>query len=85
MNPLVWNLYKRVVYVGKHYPHPEGWPWLRRKAKEKFHQNRDLTDEKDIKRAIARGRWYIENELIGVIKLKKYRTMKHRYVDPESQ
>ena len=29
--------------------------------------------------AVSRGRWYVNNELIGVIKLKKYRTMAHRY------
>jgi hypothetical protein len=29
--------------------------------------------------AVARGRWYVNNELLGVIKLKKYRTMAKRY------
>ena len=41
-------------------------------------KNRHLTDDVDIKRAVARGRWMVR-ELIGVIQLKKYRTLKKRY------
>ena len=49
--------------------------------KEYFQQNAHLTDDFEIKRAVARGRWYVRNEITGVIKLKKYRTMKQRYYD----
>jgi len=77
MNPLVRDLYKRIILVGKDYP--AGLDHVRRKAKEAFHKNKDLTDEVEIKRAVARGRWYVRNELTAVIQLKKYRTIKERY------
>ncbi len=34
MHPLVRNLYKQVLLVGKDYPHPEGMNYIRRKWKE---------------------------------------------------
>lgn len=34
MHPLVRNLYKRVLLVGKDYPHPDGITYIRRKWKE---------------------------------------------------
>ena len=48
-------------------------------AKEEFAKNKDLTSEEEIRKAVGMGRWYVKNELIGVIKLKKYRTMAKRY------
>eukprot|EP00286_Rhodomonas_abbreviata_P016618 CAMPEP_0181340290 /NCGR_PEP_ID=MMETSP1101-20121128/29757_1 /TAXON_ID=46948 /ORGANISM="Rhodomonas abbreviata, Strain Caron Lab Isolate" /LENGTH=78 /DNA_ID=CAMNT_0023451409 /DNA_START=218 /DNA_END=454 /DNA_ORIENTATION=- len=77
MHPLVRDLYKRIIIVGKDYP--AGLEHVRRKAKEAFMKNKDLTDEVEIKRAVARGRWYVRNELTAVIQLKKYRTIKDRY------
>lgn len=77
MHPLVRDLYKRLVLVGKDYP--GGWEVVRRKAKEQFAENKHLTEEADIRKAVASGRWYIRNELVGVIKLKKYRQMAQRY------
>ena len=56
---------------------------VRRKAKEWFFQNRDLTDEVEIKRAVARGRWYVRNELTAVIAFKKYRVLRERYSPQE--
>ncbi len=79
MHPLVRNLYKRVLIVGRDYP--AGLEHVKKKAKEYFQQNAHLTDDFEIKRAVARGRWYVRNEITGVIKLKKYRTMKQRYYD----
>ena len=38
-----------------------------------------MCTELDIKRAVARGRWYVRNEMVGVIQLKKYRVMRRRY------
>jgi hypothetical protein len=35
--------------------------------------------EEDIVKAVARGRWYLNNEIIPVIKLRKYRAMRRRY------
>ena len=77
MNPLVRDLYKRVLTVGMDYP--GGLEVVRRKAKEHFRENSHLTDEIEIKKAVNRGRWYVRNELAGVIQLKKYRAMKARY------
>lgn len=77
MNPLVRDLYKRFMMVGRDYP--GGLEVVRRKTKEAFMENARLTDQVEINRAIARGRWYLNNELIGVIKLKKYRVMNKRY------
>ncbi len=39
---------------------------VRRQAKAQFRENAHLRDEDDIKRAVARGRWYLSNELVGV-------------------
>jgi hypothetical protein len=77
MNPLVRDLYKRIITVGRDYP--GGIDVVRRKAKEYFAKYAHLKDEVNIKKAVARGRWYVRNELVGVIKLKKYREMKSRY------
>jgi hypothetical protein len=78
MHPLVRDLYKRFLLVGRDYP--GGLDLVRRKAKEGLRTNAHLTDEVEIKRAVARGRWMVR-ELQGVIKLKKYREMKKRYYD----
>mmetsp|Transcript_6475 Transcript_6475/g.7403 ORF Transcript_6475/g.7403 Transcript_6475/m.7403 type:complete len:84 (+) Transcript_6475:230-481(+) len=76
MHPLVRDLYKRVVFVGREYP--LGLPWVRQKAKAWFRQNADLTDEVEIRRAVAKGRFWVR-EMRAVIQLKKYRLMKKRY------
>lgn len=77
MNPLVRNLYKRFVIVGRDYPVAS--PYVKDKAKLAFLKNAHLREEVDIKRAVARGRW-MYRELVGVIQLKKYRAMRHRYL-----
>ena len=77
MNPRVRNLYKRVLVVGREWP--GGLDYVRKKAKEEFRKNAHLTEESDIKRAVARGRWYVRNEMAGMIMLAKYRAMKRRY------
>jgi hypothetical protein len=76
MHPLVRDLYKRFLVAGKDYP--GGLEVVRRKAKEAFFQNRHLTSELEIKRAVKGGR-YMVRELNGVTQLKKYRAMKDRY------
>ena len=77
MHPLVRDLYRRIITVGRDYP--GGIDVVRRKAKEYFAKYAHLKDEVNIKKAVARGRWYVRNELVGVIQLKKYREMKSRY------
>lgn len=78
MHPLVRDLYKRFLVVGRDYP--KGLDYVRGKAKEAFVANAHLESERDIKRAVARGR-YMVRELEGVVKLKKYRTLKKRYYE----
>lgn len=78
MHPLVRDLYRRFLHVGKDYP--KGLSFVRDKARAAFLANKDLADEEQLMRAIYKGRWWV-NELIGVVKLKKYRAMKQRYND----
>jgi hypothetical protein len=73
---LVVDLYRRFLYVGRDYP--LGLPYVREKVKAAFQRNADLRDEDDILRAIAKGRWWVK-ELIGVVQLKKYRSLRARY------
>lgn len=92
MHPLVRDLYKRALLVGRDYPHPEGMAYVRRTWKEALRNEKNCPScypvsssslsspecEKEIYRAVARGR-HMVREMIGVIQLKKYRTMKARY------
>ncbi len=77
MHPLVRDLYKRFLLVGRDYPHPEGLDYVRSKVKEAFFKNKTVGSELELKKCIKRGR-YMVREMIGVIHLKKYRTMKAR-------
>ena len=77
MDPRVRDLYKRILVVGRDYP--AGLEHVRERAKAEFGKRAALTDDVEIKRAIAYGR-YMVKEMIGVVQLKKYRTMKKRYV-----
>ncbi|GLD92655.1 hypothetical protein PINS_up001234 [Pythium insidiosum] len=82
MDPRVRDLYKRFLYVGRDYP--LGLAYVREKAKAAFFRNRDLKDPVEVKKAIKKGRWMVR-ELIGVIQLKKYRTLNNRYTPEELQ
>jgi hypothetical protein len=76
MQPQVRDLYKRFLIAGKEYP--QGLAFVRQKAKEAFYANRDVTNEIEVKKAIAKGRYYVR-ELVAVTKLHKYRAVKKRY------
>lgn len=80
MDPRVRDLYRRFLYVGRDYP--MGLDYVRTKAKAAFMKNRHLTEPAEINKAIKHGRWMVR-ELIGVIQLKKYRTMNNRYTSEE--
>ncbi|CAK4209243.1 unnamed protein product [Aphanomyces euteiches] len=80
MHPLVRDVYKRILVVGRDYP--MGLDYVREKAKEAFYKEAHLTADEEIKRAVHRGRWMVK-EMIGVIQLKKYRTMNARYTPAE--
>jgi hypothetical protein len=79
MHPLVRDLYKRFLIIGKDYP-GGGWQALKPKVKRGFYEKKELVDEVEIKRAVSRGR-YMVRELVGITQLKKYRSMKSRYED----
>jgi hypothetical protein len=68
MNPLVRDLYKRFLIVGRDYPIPP--PFVKDKAKIAFLKNSNIKSELEVKQAVARGRWMVK-ELVGVIQLKK--------------
>ena len=129
MHPLVRDLYKRAIIVGREYPHPDGGlEYVRRTWKAALRDSKNcpscyasagcgetttttttttddagahgaertdavsgnndnppkpncLADpkcEKEIRLAVGRGRKMV-NEMVGVIQLKKYRTMRRRY------
>jgi len=110
MHPLVRDLYKRAIIVGRDYPHPDGLDYVRRTWKAALRDSKNcptcylsapcgdspsttrnlnnsrpkpscLADpkcEKEIRLAVGRGRKMV-NEMVGVIQLKKYRTMRRRY------
>ena len=77
MHPLVRNLWRRVIVASKLYP--GGEDVVKRKGREYMIANADITCEREIRRAVYRGRWYIKNEVYGVIYLKKFREMARRY------
>lgn len=75
----VINLYKRLLYLGTEWPQPQGYPWFRNKVHKAFSANRHETDPEKIKSMIARGN-FVEKEIETLYYLKKYRTMKSRYM-----
>ena len=76
MHPLVRDLYRRLLWVGRDYP--KGLPFVRCKAKEGFRANAALTEERELLTAVHRGRWWVK-ELEGVVQLRKYRAMRRVY------
>ena len=53
MHPLVRDLYKRVLIVGRDYP--TGLEHVKKKAKEYFRENAHLTDDFEIKKQWQEG------------------------------
>lgn len=101
MHPLVRDLYKRALLVGRDYP--LGLDYVRTKWKEALRnpQNcpscytkdlqplssteieQDPEREKELRKAVGKGRFMVR-EMVALIQLKKYRTLKERYSE-ESQ
>jgi hypothetical protein len=89
MHPLVRDLYKRALVVGRDYP--AGLTYVRETWKKALKNPQNcpscFTDpnsracEKELAKAVGRGR-HMVREMIGVIQLKKYRAMKQRYGKP---
>lgn len=77
MHPKVRDLYKRILFAGRTYPHPQGLEFVKQKAKKEFEKRKDLNNEQDILKAVAYGR-YMVREMVAVSQLHKYRTLKDR-------
>lgn len=95
MHPLVRDLYKRALVVGRDYP--LGMEYVRRTWKQALRNPKNCPScydnsgiasleapgcEKELRKAVGKGRCMVR-EMIGVIQLKKYRTMKRRYSEDE--
>ena len=78
MHPLVRDLYKRALIVGRDYP--LGLQYVRNKAKTELRAHAGITDVVELKRAVNRGRWMVK-EMMAVIQLKKYRKLNTLYGD----
>lgn len=93
MHPLVRDLYKRAIIVGRDYP--LGLDYVRETWKKALRNPQNCPSfysenaqprecEKELRKAVGKGRFYVR-EMIGVIQLKKYRAMKQRYDDGGSE
>ncbi|CAB9518142.1 flavoprotein regulatory factor 1 [Seminavis robusta] len=103
IHPLVRDLYKRALMVGRDYP--QGLDYVREKWKTALRDpnncpswyssssssisnttcsnvETEALKEREMRRAVAKGRFMIR-EMVGVIQLKKYRTMKRRYASDD--
>jgi len=78
INDILFFLNSQFLYHGRDWP--DGYSAFRDKCKVGFIKNKDLTDERDVKRAIKRGE-YVLKEIEALYSLKKYRAMKKRYYD----
>lgn len=82
-NPLksqVVRLYKNLLYLGREYP--RGSTYFRERLKAAFMKNKDVKDPEKIRKLVAKGDFVIK-ELEAMYFLRKYRTLKKRYYDPE--
>jgi hypothetical protein len=84
--PLVRDLYKRALLIGRDYPHADGMPYVRRVWKAALTRDRDEPAFADavLRTKVAKGRFMLR-EMVGVIQLKKYRAMKRRYYDDRDE
>jgi hypothetical protein len=73
MRPVVRDLYKQILVVGRAYP--AGLDAVRDRAKREFRERAGLRSEADIRKAVGYGR-YMLREMRALIQLKKYRTLK---------
>ena len=92
MHPLVRDLYKRVLHVGKDYP--TGVQHVKRVWKRALRNPENCPScaqdptspacEEEILHAVHKGRFMVK-EMVGVIQIKKYRAMKARYDSSSSR
>eukprot|EP01038_Epipyxis_sp_PR26KG_P009478 gene9478-12769_t len=77
MNPLVRDLYKRFLFAGRDYP--LGLNYIRERAKKEFMEKANITCDIEVKKCIAKGRYWAR-EVIAISKFHKYREMRKRYL-----
>lgn len=82
MHGLVRDLYKRFIAAGRDYP--GGLNVIRQKVKEGFLKNKFVSDEVNLKKAIAKGRYHVR-EIIAVNQMHKYRHLKKKYYDADER
>ena len=76
MNSKVRDLYKRFIVAG--YNYPQGVDYVRPRVKKAFFEKQNITDEVELKKAIAFGRYWVR-EIVAISKLHKYRSLNNRY------
>lgn len=86
MHPLVRDLYKRAIFVGRDYP--LGLEYVKKAWKEALRNPQNCPScysnfssrecEHELRIAVGKGR-HMVREMIGIIQLKKYRVLKKRY------
>lgn len=72
----VIQVYKELLEMGKSYP--LGYSYFQPRLHKAFMAKRHLTDEEEIKKAIAQAE-YVKKEIEALYYLKKYRSMRQRY------
>lgn len=78
MDPKIRELYKRFAFIAKDYP--AGKANMMAKVKKAFFTNAHLQNDVEIKKAIAKGRYYAR-EIVAINQLHKYRHLKKSYYD----
>lgn len=79
MHPLVRDLLKRFVLLARR--HPSGEVWVKTQVRQSLERNAQLSDELEIRRAVAKGRRVVR-DAEEFAKFSRYRAMRRRYRDP---
>jgi hypothetical protein len=69
------------LQVGRDYP--LGLSYVREQAKAAFRRSSSLSTDKEIHKAVTQGR-YVVREMVALIQLKKYRTLRKAYDTPST-
>ena len=68
--------------MARDYPKDPGL--MRQRCHNAFMKNKNVRDPEELEKLINHGN-YIEKELQALYMLKKYRTLKRRYYDPDNE
>ncbi|UZJ57033.1 hypothetical protein CBS101457_006353 [Exobasidium rhododendri] len=77
LRPKAINLYKTLHRLGREYPDPK-YNFIG-KLQAMTRRNAHLTDDKEIEEKLAIGE-FVRKETEALYSLKKYRTMRRRYI-----